>query len=200
MALQCSPVDPRLDVVRQFLLSRVPSVVRPERPELLHDLSASDRESPFRPPPTARLWPPIAVEGMRNGLAISRSGAIIARAAEVLDPDPAFLERIIEVTGGTGHIIGGGGRVPEPAALIRMLPVSVAERDLFITMTIVPPPVLIAPRREGRHRVPQRQGTAIVPSSWHARRLSCKDRKCRGCPEEPVQPPSIENPILNLTE
>ena len=63
---------------------------------------------------------PIAIEAMRFGLATSRSGAIIARAAEVLDPDPAVLERIIEVAGGTGHIIGGGERVPEPAALIRM--------------------------------------------------------------------------------
>ncbi len=63
---------------------------------------------------------PIAIEGMRNGLAMSRAGAIMARAAEVLDPDPAVLERIIEVAGGTGHIIGGGDRAPEPAALIRM--------------------------------------------------------------------------------
>jgi hypothetical protein len=63
---------------------------------------------------------PIAIEAMRYGLATSRSGAIIARAAEALDPDPAVLERIIEVAGGTGHIIGGGERVPEPAALIRM--------------------------------------------------------------------------------
>ena len=45
---------------------------------------------------------------------------IIARAAEALDPDPAVLERIVELAGGTGHIIGGGDRVPEPAALIRM--------------------------------------------------------------------------------
>ncbi|MCX6433030.1 MAG: hypothetical protein NTX29_09635, partial [Actinobacteria bacterium] len=63
---------------------------------------------------------PIAIEAMRKGLAMSRSGATIARAAEVLDPDPAVLERIIEVAGGTGHIIGGGDRAPEPAALIRM--------------------------------------------------------------------------------
>lgn len=63
---------------------------------------------------------PIAIEAMGYGLATSRSGAIIARAAEALDPDPAVLERIIEVAGGTGHIIGGGERVPEPAALIRM--------------------------------------------------------------------------------
>ncbi len=63
---------------------------------------------------------PIAIEAMRNGLATSRSGAVIARAAEALDPDPVVLERIIEIAGGTGHIIGGGERVPEPAALIRM--------------------------------------------------------------------------------
>ena len=66
---------------------------------------------------------PIATEAMRNGLAVSRSSAIIARAAEVLDPDPAVLERIIDVAGGTGHIIGGGERVPEPAALVRMFDV-----------------------------------------------------------------------------
>ena len=63
---------------------------------------------------------PIAVEAMRNGLAMSRAGAVVAKAAEVLDPDPAVLERIIELAGGTGHIIRGGEHVPEPAALIRM--------------------------------------------------------------------------------
>lgn len=63
---------------------------------------------------------PIAIEAMRNGLAMARAGAIMARAAEALDPDPAVLEQIIELAGGTGHIIGGGDRVPEPAALIRM--------------------------------------------------------------------------------
>lgn len=66
---------------------------------------------------------PIAIEAMRNGLAMSRAGEIIARSAETLDPDPAVLERIVELAGGTGHIIGGGDRAPEPAALIRMFDV-----------------------------------------------------------------------------
>lgn len=63
---------------------------------------------------------PIAIDAMRNGLAMSRAGDIIARAAQALDPDPAVLERIVELAGGTGHIVGGGDRKPEPAALIRM--------------------------------------------------------------------------------
>lgn len=72
-----------------------------------------------RATPDADLLP-IAVDAMRNGLAMSRAGEVIARAAQAIDPDPEVLERIIELAGGTGHIIGGGDRKPEPAALVRM--------------------------------------------------------------------------------
>ena len=80
---------------------------------------------------------PIAIEAMGNGLAMSRAGAIIARTAEILDPNPTVLEHIVELAGGTGHVIGRGDRAPEPAALIRMFdlePAAVIARLCALTV------------------------------------------------------------------